>query len=142
MVVIDIVDNGFWLVLPVDVGIELGESHKYFCLMLIFYFCYLCECTIVNHNSQQLILEVLLLHNTRFGGNNYSWLLCRVLIFNIITSKAKLKCCTLGFQINFMIVLNLIIFEKENILYILLVNTSMYLNLIEKPNILHLKNYT
>ena len=41
-----------------------------------------------------------------------------------------------------MIVLNLIIFEKENILYILLVNTSMYLNLIEKPNILHLKNYT
>ena len=41
-----------------------------------------------------------------------------------------------------MIVLNLIIFEKENILYILLVNTSMCLNLIEKRNILHLKKYT
>jgi len=88
-------------VLSVDVGIELGESHKYCCLMSIFYFSYSCECAIFNHNSQQLILEVLLLHNTRFGGNNYSWLLCRVLIFNIITSRAKLKCGILGFPNKF-----------------------------------------
>jgi hypothetical protein len=44
-----------------------------------------------------------------------------------------------------MVVLNLIVFEKENaIIFVSLVNVVMYLNLIEKSNIMHvhLRNCT
>ena len=44
-----------------------------------------------------------------------------------------------------MVVLNLIVFEKENaIIFVSLVNVIMYLNLIEKSNIMHvhLRNCT
>lgn len=53
------------------------------------------------------------------------------------------KCITLGFFIidfKYIIALNLIILSKDNIIYALLSNTIMYLNLIEKLDIQHLKN--
>jgi len=54
------------------------------------------------------------------------------------------KCSTLGFFIinfKYIIALNLIILCKDNIIYALLSNTIMYLNLIEKLDIQHLKNW-
>ena len=50
----------------------------------------------------------------------------------------------LGFLIKFkhIFILNLIIFEKYNIIYFLLDNISMYLNSIKKPNVSNLNNYT
>jgi hypothetical protein len=38
VVVIDIVDSEFWLVLPVDVGMELVNHVKYYVLCLYFNF--------------------------------------------------------------------------------------------------------
>ena len=41
-----------------------------------------------------------------------------------------------------MITLNLNILEKDNIVCISLINTTMYLNLIGEPNVSNLRNYT
>ena len=37
--------------------------------------------------------------------------------------------------------MNLNIFKKDNIVYILLINVTIYLNSIKKPNKFNLKNY-
>ncbi len=69
-----------------------------------------------------------------------------VAFVDIVTS-VKYNYNTLGYLIKFkhMVVLNLIVFEKENaIIFVSLVNVVMYLNLIEKSNIMHvhLRNCT
>jgi hypothetical protein len=69
-----------------------------------------------------------------------------VAFVDIVTS-VKYNYNTLGYLIKFkhMIVLNLIVIEKENtIIFVSLVNVVMYLNLIEKSNIMHvyLRNCT
>ena len=64
-----------------------------------------------------------------------------------IVTSVKYNYNTLGYLIKFkhMVVLNLIVIEKENtIIFVSLVNVVMYLNLIEKSNITHvyLRNCT
>ena len=64
-----------------------------------------------------------------------------------IVTSVKYNYNTLGYLIKFkhMVVLNLIVIEKENtIIFVSLVNVVMYLNLIEKSNIMHvyLRNCT
>ena len=76
-----------------------------------------------------------------FATSIYS-MFCLVVLPMHILFWIKLRYNSLGFLIEFkhITALNLNILRKDNIIFVLLVNTTMCLNSIREPNVLNLKN--